>query len=107
MFVIETPGLPPVAKFSARPAISRPRAQVLIRSTKAIGGGGIPNSTGTRDLAGDMWDICDGVTETNMNGNRYMRLDCLQDPYLMRFDESGRANFVFNVQAMRAFTTQA
>jgi len=25
----------------------------------------------------------------------------------MRFDESGRANFVFNVQAMRAFTTQA
>lgn len=108
VFVIETPGLPAIEKFGGElPAITRPRAQIMVRSTKAVGGSGIAGSTGTRILAQDMWELCVGVTDENMNSIRYLRCEPLQDPFSLGHDEAGRAMFAFNVQAMRTPTTQA
>lgn len=106
--VFETPGLPAVEKFSGvLPAMTRPRAQIVVRSTKPSGGSGIGGSSGTRSLAQDMWEICVGITNQSVNSNTYQRVAPLQDPFFLRRDEAGRAVFVFNVEALRSATTNA
>ena len=108
VFVIETMGAPNIEKFSGSlPAMIRPRASITVRSTASVGGAGIAGSTGTRDLAGDMWDLLVGVANTSVNSKTYQRVECLQTPFFLRRDEKGRAHIVFNVQAMASPTTQA
>ena len=107
VFVVETPGAPAIDKFSGTlPAITRPRCQVMVRSTAAVGGAGIPASTGTRALAQDVWEVLYGIVNTSLSGKTYLRVEPLQDPFFLRHDEAGRACFAFNVQAMRAASTQ-
>lgn len=106
--VFETPGLPAVEKFATDlPAIERPRCQIMARSTASVGGSGIAGSTGTRVLIGDMWEIVQTVQNENVNSNYYERLMPLQSPFFLRHDEKGRAVFMFNVQVMKAPTTNA
>lgn len=108
VFVVEYPGLPAVEKFSGElPAMTRPRAQVTVRSTKPSGGSGIPGSTATRNLAQDMWELVVGVANETVNSVLYQRIAPLQDPFFLRHDEAGRAVFAFNVEALRSATTQA
>ena len=108
VFVHETPGLPAVEKFGGElPAMTRPRAQVTICSTKAVGGSGIAASTATRILAQDMWELVVGVHNETVNGVVYQRMEPLQDVFFLRRDEAGRGVFCFNVQALRSATTQA
>ena len=107
VFIVTYGGLPPIDKFSGTlPAMTQPRAQVIVRSTKPSGGDGIGSSTGTENLAFDMWDLCH-VANGTLNSNTYQRLQPLQDPFYLERDEAGRALFVFNCEAMRAATTQA
>ena len=106
VFVIETPGSPAHDRFgSALPAMVRPRAQSMTRSTKAIGGEGVPASTGTRSLAQDMWEIVTAIKDQTLSSVYYQRVEPLQDPWLLHHDEAGRAVFVFGVEALRTATT--
>ena len=106
--VIETPGMPAIEKFGVGlPAMTRPRAQIIARSTKAVGGAGIAGSTGARHLAKHCWETLTTVVNTTAvsPGILYQRIEPLQDPWLLHHDEAGRAVFVFNVQAMRTAST--
>lgn len=106
VFVVSYGGLPPVDRFSGTyPAMTRPRVQVVVRSTKPAGGDGIGSSTGTENLAFDMWDLCH-VANGTLNSNTYQRVVPLQDPFYLERDEAGRAIFVFNAEALRSATTQ-
>ena len=108
VFVYDSPGLPAVEKFSGElPAMTRPRCQVLVRSTKSVGGEGLVSSTGTRVLATDMWELAVGVANESVNSVVYQRMSPVQDPFFLRRDEAGRAVFAFNVQAMRTASTQS
>ncbi len=108
VFVIETPGSPPYDRFgSFMPGMVRPRAQVMTRSTKAVGGEGVPASTGTRSLAQDMWEILQGIADQTLSSVYYQSVDVLQDPWLLHHDEAGRAVFVFGIEALRTASTNA
>ena len=109
IFVIPTVGLPAIEKFSGSvPAMTRPRVQIVTRSTKAVGAQGIPGSTATMDLAEDMRDLLAGVTNASVNGTQYQRIFCLQsEPYNIGRDEAGRLLFAQNYQVLRSPTTQA
>ena len=109
VFVIPVPGLPAIEKFSGSvPAMTRPRVQIVTRSTKALGGQGIPGSTATMDLAEDMRDLLVGVTNTSVNGITYQRIFALQsEPFNIGRDEAGRHLFSQNFQCLRSPTTQA
>src|SRR3990172_8343962 len=62
VFVMEVRGRANVEKFAGSlPAYTQPSADVIVRSTKAVGGPGIAASTGTRSLAQDMWELLVGV----------------------------------------------
>ena len=106
--VTDTVGLPAYEKFAGeKPAMTRPRAQVLARSTESVGGSGMPNPTNASVLIQDCWDLVVGVANETVNSVVYQRIEPLQDPYKLRIDEKGRTQFVFNVQATRTPTTQA
>lgn len=106
--VIETPGSPAYDRYgSALPAMTRPRAQIVTRSTKAVGGEGIAASTGTRSLAQDMWELVTGIKDVTLSPAYYQRVVPLQDPFLLHHDEAGRAVFIFNIEALRTATTNA
>lgn len=106
VFVVSYAGMPNIDRFSGTlPAMTQPRAQVMVRSTKAAGGGGVPGSTGTEDLARDMWDILH-VANTSVNSVTYQRIVPLQEPFFLEHDEAARATFVFNVAGVRSPTTQ-
>lgn len=106
VFVIGYAGMPDIDKFSGTyPAMTRPRAQVMVRSTKAVGGDGVPGSTATENLARDMWDILH-VANTTVNSVQYQRIVPLQEPFFLERDEAQRATFVFNVAGLRSPTTQ-
>lgn len=106
VFVIETQGASPIEKFSGSlPAMTQPSADVLIRSTRAIGGDGIAQSTGTRTVAQNLWGLLNGIANTNVNSKVYQRITCASDPYFLGRDEQGRAMFGFRVDAMRSPTT--
>ena len=109
VFVIPVPGLPAIEKFSGSvPAMTRPRVQIVTRSTKSLGGQGVPGTTATMDLAEDMRDLLVGVTNTSVNGTQYQRIFALQsEPYTIGRDDAGRHLFAFNVQCMKTPTTQA
>src|SRR4051812_31184330 len=80
VFVTEYPGSAAVEKFSGvLPAMTRPRAQIVARSTKAVGGDGIAGSTGTRVLIQDMWELVVGVANQSVNSVLYQRIAPLQD----------------------------
>jgi hypothetical protein len=105
-FVIETPGEAAVEKMSGGlPAMTRPSADVLVRSTKAIGGEGIASSTGTRSVAQDLWELLVQISNTSVNGKTYQRITAAHDPYMMGRDQQGRVLFGFRVDALRAATT--
>lgn len=106
VFVIEVQGDGPVEKMGgALPAMTRPSADLLVRSTKAIGGDGQASSTGTRSVAQDMWELLNGIANTSVNGKTYQRITAAHDPYLLGRDEAGRVMFGFRVDALRAATT--
>lgn len=106
VFVIETPGEPAVEKLGGSlPAMTRPAADILVRSTKAIGGAGLASSTGTRSVAQDLWELLVGIANTSVNGKTYQRITPASDPYLMGRDEQGRVLFGFRVDGLRAATT--
>lgn len=108
VFVTEYAGLPAIEKFSGvLPAMTRPRAQIMIRSTAPSGPDGIPASTATRNLAQSMWELTIGVVNQSVNSVTYQRIAPLQDPFFLRHDERGRACFAFNIEALRSATTQA
>ena len=109
VFVIPVPGLPAIEKFSGTtPAMTRPRVQIVTRSTKAVGAQGIPGSTATMDLAEDMRDLLVGVANTSVNGITYQRIFALQsEPFNIGRDEAGRHMFAQNFQCLRSPTTQA
>lgn len=104
-FIVETRGQSAIEKFGGLPAMTRPQADVVVRSTKAVGGAGIASSTGTRSLAQDVWEILVQVANTSLNSKTYQRVTTLSDPYYMGTDEQGRALFGFQVSALRAATT--
>lgn len=106
VFVIETMGEPAVEKMGgALPAMTRPSADVLVRSTRAVGGDGLASSTGTRSVAQDLWELLVGIHNTSVNGKTYQRITPAHDPYLMGRDGQGRVMFGFRVDALRAATT--
>ncbi len=106
IFVIETRGQASVEKFSgALPAITRPSADVIVRSTTPSGGSGIAASTGTRSLAQDMWELLVGVANTQMNSKNYQRVEPQTEPYFLGHDDRGRAMFGFTVDAMKSAST--
>jgi hypothetical protein len=106
VFVIEVQGEPAIEKLSAGlPAMTRPSADVIVRSTKAIGGDGLASSTGTRTVAQNLWGLLVGVANTSVNGKTYQRITAAHDPYLMGRDQLGRALFGFTVDGLRAPTT--
>ena len=109
VFVIPVPGLPAIEKFSGSvPAMTRPRVQIVTRSSKALGSQGVPGTTATMDLAEDMRDLLAGVSNTSVNGTQYQRIFCLQsEPFNIGRDDSGRHMFAFNVQCIKSPTTQA
>lgn len=104
-FVIETQGADNVEKFGGLPAMTRPSADILIRSTKAIGGEGEASSTGTRTLAQNVWGLLVGLSNQSVNSKTYQRVTASHEPYLMGRDPLGRVLFGFRVDAMRAPTT--
>jgi hypothetical protein len=106
VFVIETMGEPAVEKFGGvLPAMTRPSADVLVRSTKAVGGDGIASSTGSRSVAQDLWELLVGVANTSVNSKTYQRITPAHDPHMMGRDGQGRVLFGFRVDALRAATT--
>lgn len=106
VFVLETMGAPAVEKFSGSlPAMTQPSADILVRSTRAIGGDGIAQSTGTRSVVQDMWELLVGLANTSVNNKTYQRITCASDPYFLGRDEQGRAMFGFRVDALRSATT--
>ena len=109
VFVIPVPGLPAIEKFSGTtPAMTRPRCQIVARTTKPLGGQGIPGSTATMDLAEDMRDLLAGIANTSVNGTQYQRIFCLQsEPYNIGDDAAGRHLFAFTVQGIKSPSTQA
>ena len=109
IFVIPTVGLPAIEKFSGTvPAMTRPRCQIVARTTKPLGGQGIAGSTATMDLAEDMRDLLAGVTDTAVNGTQYQRIFCVQsEPFNIGDDDAGRHLFAFTVQAIKSPSTQA
>jgi hypothetical protein len=105
-FVIETQGEAAIEKFSGPlPAMTRPSADVIVRSTKAIGGEGISSSTGTRVVAQNLWGLLVRVANTSVNGKTYQRISAAHEPFLMGRDELGRVMFGFRVDGLRAPTT--
>lgn len=109
VFVIPTPGLPPIEKFSAgKPAMTRPRVQIVTRSTKPLGGQGVAGSTATYALACDMRDILGSIANTTVGGVQYQRIHAVQsDPYNIGRDEAGRVMFAQTFDCLRTPTTQA
>ena len=106
VFVIETQGDSAVEKMAAGlPAMTRPSADVLVRSTKAVGGDGLASSTGTRSAAQDLWELLVQIANTSVNGKTYQRITAAHDPYLMGRDQQGRVLFGFRVDALRSATT--
>ena len=106
VFVMETQGEPSIEKFGGGgPAMTRPSADILIRSTKAIGGDGAASSTGTRTVAQNLWALLDRVVNTSVNGKTYQRISAPTEPSLMGRDEQGRVLFGFSVDGLRAPTT--
>ena len=109
VFVIETQGEPAIERMGAGtlPAMTRPSADVLVRSTKAIGGDGLASSTGSRSVAQDLWELLVGISNASVNGKTYQRITAAHDPYLMGRDQQGRVLFGFRVDAMRTATTNS
>ena len=106
VFVMETQGEPSIEKFGGGgPAMTRPSADILIRSTKAIGGDGAASSTGTRTVAQNLWALLDRVVNTSVNGKTYQRISAPTEPSLMGRDEQGRLLIGFSVDGLRAPTT--
>lgn len=106
VFVMEVPGEAAVEKMGGvLPAMTRPAADILVRSTKAIGGNGLASSTGTRSVAQDLWELLIGITNTSVNGKTYQRISPASDPFLMGRDDLGRVLFGFRVDGLRAATT--
>lgn len=106
VFVIEVQGEPAIEKFSGTlPAIARPSADVLVRSTAAVGGAGEASSTGTRSVAQNLWGLLVGVTNATISSRFYQRITAASEPLLMGRDEQGRVLFGFRVDAMRAPST--
>ena len=106
VFVIETQGEPSIEKFSGGgPAMTRPSADILVRSTKAVGGDGLASSTGTRTVAQNLWGLLDRIVNTSVNGKTYQRISAPTEPVLMGRDELGRVLFGFSVDGLRAPTT--
>ena len=106
VFVMETQGEASIEKFSGGgPAMTRPSADILVRSTKAIGGDGLASSTGTRTVAQNLWALLDRIVNTTVNGKTYQRISAPTEPSLMGRDEQGRVLFGFSVDGLRAPTT--
>lgn len=107
--VISTPGLPPIEKMSAgKPAMTRPRFQIVTRTSKAVGGSGVPGTTATYNLACDMRDILGSIANTTVGGVQYQRIHALQsDPFNIGRDDAGRVLFGQNFECLRSPTTQA
>ena len=107
VFVIETQGEAAIERMGAGtlPAMTRPSADILVRSTKAVGGDGISSSTGTRSVAQDLWELLVGISNTSVNGKTYQRITAAYDPHLMGMDQQGRHLFGFRVDALRTATT--
>lgn len=106
VFVIETQGDDSIEKFAGSlPAMTRPSADVIVRSTKAVGGHGEASSTGTRTLAQNLWGLLVGITNTSVNSKTYQRITATHEPYLMGRDPLGRVMFGFRVDGLRAPTT--
>lgn len=105
VFIIETRGREAVEKFGGLPAMVRPRADIIARSSKAVGGAGLAGSTGTEDLIKEMWDILVTPSNTTINSKTYQRVTAETSPYLLGRDEAGRALFGFSVQAMASAST--
>ena len=105
-FVVSYAGFPSIDKFSGTlPAMTQPRAQVVVRTTKPVGGSGIAKSTGTEQLAHDAWDILH-VANAAVNSVTYQRVVPLQEPFFLEHDQSGRSKYVFNVAGIRTPSTQ-
>ena len=106
VFVMETAGEASIEKFSGGgPAMTRPSADILIRSTKAVGGDGAASSTGARTVAQNLWGLLDRIANTSVNSKTYQRISAAQEPYLMGRDDLGRVLFGFSVDGLRAPTT--
>ena len=109
VFVMEVQGGEAIERMGAGtlPAMTRPSADILVRSTKAIGGDGLASSTGTRSVAQDLWELLVGISNASVNGKTYQRITAAHDPYLMGRDQQGRVLFGFRVDAMRTATTNS
>jgi len=93
--VYETPGSPPldVGGVAGDPAVQRPRVQVVCRAV---------TYQAARSKARDAYDALHAVANQNVNGVYYERVAALQEPFLLRRDESERVLVAFNCEVWRS-----
>jgi hypothetical protein len=92
--LLEIPGLPPLRAHDGQ-RIGQPVIQIVSR--------GAPHGYAqARAKAQQAWDALDGVTNTTLSGVAYLQIQALQEPFLLKIDDSHRPFLVFSVRCMRA-----
>lgn len=93
--ILEIPGSPPLRSHDQPPSrIGQPHVQVVSR--------GAPYGyVAARQKAHDAWMALDGLANQELSGTKYLFIQCLQDPWLMRIDQEHRPHIVFSVRIQR------
>lgn len=95
--ITEYSGGPPTRVMGAsNPAWENPRVQVISRSTS-------PQTA--KANARLVWNLLEGVVNQTVGGSSgsyYLRIECLQSPFLMKRDPQYRSVFAFNVDVERS-----
>lgn len=93
--LIEVPGSPPLRSHDQPPSrIGQPHVQVVSR--------GAPYGyVAARQKAHDAWMALDGLANQVLSGTKYLTIVALQEPFLLRIDETHRPHIVFSVRIQR------
>lgn len=90
--VFDTPGYPPQLSLDKTEVYEYPAIQVRVRNNSYLAG---------YELAADIKTLLHGLAHETWNNTRYELIRCMQDPFLLDYDENGRARFVINFDLQR------
>lgn len=92
--IFDTPGRPPdlTLQGNARTGFYSPSIQIRVRSVTYLDGWQLVNS---------IKEFLHGINNEVKGGSTYLCIKCVQEPFLLDWDEKGRARFVVNFDIQR------